>query len=247
MKKRVFAVTTTLAALLMVAAIGHAQAPTQTKPAQSKSPQTKSPSGSSPSATATGETLKVAGYAGQAPILQINGKSCVELEQLARLTQASLTFKGHQIVLSLSAPSAHEPAEETKAKQGFSRSFLQAGIEQMGVIREWRSGIANAIQSGFPLPEDWFSAQRRNADKSLALVSAAMSTDDDHKAFPLLSAELNNVQRLSENYLATRKNAEYIAPGSLDNDPLNQQILSCLRAFAAMTADNKFQDEAACH
>jgi hypothetical protein len=74
-----------------------------------------------------------------------------------------------------------------------------------------------------------------------------MATDDDHKAFPLLSAELNNVQKLSDNYLVTRKNAEYMAPGALETDPLNQQILSCLRGFAAMTADNKFQDEAACH
>jgi hypothetical protein len=191
--------------------------------------------------------LTVAGYSGQAPILQINGKSCVELEQLARLTQASLTFKGHQIILTLSPSSVHETAEEPKPKQGFSKGFLQASIEQMGVVREWRIGIINAIQSGFPLPDEWFSAQRRIADKSLALVSAAMSTDDDHKAFPLLSAELSDLQKLSDNYLAMRKNAEYMAPGSLDNDPLNQQILSCSRGLAAMAADDKFQDEAACH
>jgi hypothetical protein len=242
MMKRVFAFTTTLAALLMLSAIGHTQAPPQ-----SKSPQTKSTSGSLPSGTVPGGKLTVAGYAGQAPILQINGKSYVELEQLARLTESSLTFKGRQIILTLSPPSAHEAAEEAKPKPGFSKAFLQASIEQMGVVREWRVGIVNAIQNSLPLPEDWISTQRRIADKSLALVSAAMSTDDDHKAFALLSAELNNLQKLSDNYLALRKNAEYIAPGSLDNDPLDQQILSCSRALAAMAADNKFQDEAACH
>lgn len=243
MEKRVLAITTALAALLMVPAIGRAQAPPQSGSVPSRSV----PGGSVPSGTLQSGTLTVTGYSGQAPIFQLNGKSCVELEQLARLTQASLTFKANQIILTLSPSSVHAPAEEPKSKQGFSKGFLQAGIEQIGVIREWRIGIVNAIQDGFPLPEGWFSAQRRIADKSLALVSAAMSTDDDRKAFPLLSAELNDLQKLSDHYLDMRKNAEYMAPGSLDNDPLDQQILSCSRGLAAMAADNKFQDEASCH
>ena len=248
MEKRVFVFTTTLAAFLMLPSIGRAQAPQSSAAAPSAtSKSATAKSGTSTTGTAPRETLTVAGYAGQAPILQINGKSYVELEQLARLTESSLTFKGRQIILTLSPPSVHEAAEEPKLKPGFSRGFLQASIEQMGVVREWRVGIVNAIQNSLPLPEDWISTQRRIADKSLALVSAAMSTDDDHKAFPLLSAELSDLQKLSDNYLAMRKNAEYMAPGSLDNDPLDQQILSCSRALAAMAADNKFQDEAACH
>jgi hypothetical protein len=48
------------------------------------------------------------------------------------------------------------------------------------------------------------------AIKNLALASAAASTDDDRSAYPLLSAELDNMQKLSEIYIAMRNQAAFI-------------------------------------
>jgi hypothetical protein len=237
MAKRIFAITTALTALLALPAIGHAQTP-----APSKAVATPA----APTGAGQSGTLTVAGYPGQVPIFQFHDKSYVELEQLARLTKGSLTFKANQIILTLSSLSA-QPVEEAKPKPGFSKEFLRASIEQMGVIREWRSGLTNAIQNSYPLGQEWVSAQRRNADKSLALAAAAISTEDDRNAFPLLSGELNVAQRLSDNYLAMHKDAHYISPDAWDNDSLHQQIVSCSRGLAAMLAEDKFQDVADCH
>ena len=45
-------------------------------------------------------TLIVAGQPGQAPIVQMNGKSYVDIDALARLTNSSLSFKGNQVILT---------------------------------------------------------------------------------------------------------------------------------------------------
>jgi hypothetical protein len=133
------------------------------------------------------------------------------------------------------------------AKPGFSKAFTDAGIEEMGAIREWRIGIVNAVQNNTPMPEGLVSTQQRLADKNLALASSAASTDDDRSAFPLLSAEFNNMQKLSDLYIATRKQAAFISPDSFGNAPLEDQILSCAQNFVSMTESHEFQDQPSCH
>jgi hypothetical protein len=191
-------------------------------------------------------TLSIAGRSGNTKAYLLNGKSYIDLEDLARLTQGSLSFKANQIVLTLPAASTDMPATAPQAKPGFSKEFLQAGIEQMGAIREWRITIVNAIQNNYPVPEQWISEQRRKADRNLALALAARSTEDDRSGYPLLSAEFANMQKLSDRFLSQRKQLQYINPGSLDNDPLDQQILSCARSLASVAADNRFHEETAC-
>ena len=82
------------------------------------------------SATAQ-STLAVNGQ-GQAPVIQVNGRSYVDLEALARLLNGSLSFQGNRINLSLpteggSAPAP--PAAGMPANSEFSREFLKAAIE----------------------------------------------------------------------------------------------------------------------
>ena len=45
---------------------------------------------------------------------------------------------------------------------------------------------------------------------------------------------------------AKRRKASYIPPKSLNNDPLDQQILACAQSMAAMVANNAFVDDANC-
>ena len=51
-------------------------------------------------------TLSVTGRPGQIPVVQMNGKSYVDVEALARLTNSSLSFKGNQVILT---PAASAP------------------------------------------------------------------------------------------------------------------------------------------
>jgi hypothetical protein len=190
-------------------------------------------------------TLTVAGHPGEAQLVQVNGKSYIDIETLARLTQGTLSFKANQTILTLPPSNPEPPAPHVSA--GFSRAFIQAGIEEMSVIREWRIAIVNAVRNNSPASEDWISAQHRLADKNLELASVAVSTDDDRSAYPLLFAEFNNMQNLSELYLAIRKQATFISPDTFHSSPLEDQILSCARDFVSMTESHEFQDQPACH
>src|SRR5450631_3802089 len=64
-------------------------------------------------------TLVVTGQPGQTPIVQMNGKSYVDIDALARLTNSSVSIKGNQVILTPqgSAPSTlaadHEPSAPT--------------------------------------------------------------------------------------------------------------------------------------
>jgi hypothetical protein len=195
------------------------------------------------------KTLTVAGYPGQAPVIQANGKSYVEIESLARITGGSITFRASQTILTLPASAANPPTPETSqpAKSGFSKEFLRAGIEEMTVIREWRVAIVNAIQNNYPVMEDWVARYRSTANAKLALVSTALLTDSDRNGVSLFTGEFGNMQKFSDTYLALHKSQTYVPPDSLDNDPLDRQILDCAHGLAALIVGGQFQDVATCH
>jgi len=197
----------------------------------------------------TRTTLVIAGHAGKAPVIQVDGKSYVEVEALARLTNGSISFKANQITLTLlaSPPDSAAPPEDQTARSGFSKEFLRAAIEEITVIREWRIAVLNAIEHNIPVTEDWIGGYRRTADSKLALVSAALSTDSDRKALPLIANEFANMQNLSNKYLALHKSMTYVSSDSMGNDPLDQQIVNCARSLASLAGGGQFQDVATCH
>jgi hypothetical protein len=196
-------------------------------------------------------TLIVNGRPGVAAVVQLNGRSYVEIEALARIASGSLSFKGNQIILTLPASTTSTAATSSPtaepANQGFSKEFLRAGIEEMAAIREWRSVLTNAVQHGYPITEDWLTVYRGQATKSLTLASVAVSTDSDRDALRLLTNEFDNMQKLSNTILESRKSMDYISPDTLNNDPLDQKIMNCAHALASMAAGRQFQDDGSCH
>ncbi len=196
-----------------------------------------------------GETLTVKGYSGKVPVIQVNGKSYVEVDSLARLTGSSITFRAHQLILTLPAPKANAATPETNqaAKTGFSREFLRAGIEETIAVREWLTAIVDAVQNNYPLTDDWVARYRRTAQDNLSLASTEVVTASDRSGFSLLSNEFANMQKLNDKYLAMHNSLTYISPDSVGNDPLNEQILDCARSLTAFAVGTEFQDVPACH
>ena len=195
-----------------------------------------------------GRGLVINGYAGVAPVIEVNGATYVEVEALARLANASLSFSGNQIVLTLpdctggSAPASPEPP----VASGFSKDFLRAGIEEMTIIREWRSALQGVVENNAPVTAEWMASYRGQAVTSLRLAQVAVITDSDRSAFQLLSTEFNNMDKLSSQVVASRKAMNFLDPDSLKNDPLNLQIIACGRSLAAMAASGTFQDDGTC-
>ena len=196
-------------------------------------------------------TLTIAGEPDQAAVVRINGKSYVDIESLARITHGSVRFQGTQTILTLPASSgptgtAALPAQASKPPQ-LSGGFLTAEIEGLTQIREWRVSLVNAIQSNYPVTENWVGALRRSAEAKLQLAVAAATTEPDQKLLELLRNEYTNMQQMSNQFLAMRARLDYISPDTFDNNPLDTKILGCERALASMAATKQFQDEPSCH
>jgi hypothetical protein len=188
-------------------------------------------------------TFTVAGHSGEIPVADIGGRSYVEIEALTRLANGSLSFSGNQITMTLPTSNAHA---STTSTTGFTKEFLTAAIEQMSVIREWRSTLISAVQRGFPVTNDWMTGFSERAQHNLRLVSVAASTESDKNALRLLTNEFNNMKQLSNRFVEANKSRIYVHTDALENDPLDRRILNCGHSLAAMASSGQFVDDGAC-
>lgn len=190
-------------------------------------------------------SLLIAGPQGQARVIQVQGKNLVELDELARITGGSLSFVGNKIILTL--PGGSDTAQSAPASAaGYSKPFVVAGIETMREILEWHAELKNGIERGYPLSEVWFGNYRRHIQSSLKQTEAAASTDLDQKALPLLTNEFNTMNALTDKYLKITSSRDYLAPDSLNSDPLDQKLLTCWQSLASMASSNQFVDDGSC-
>lgn len=196
-------------------------------------------------------TLVLAGHPGELPVLEMGGRSYVEIEALTRLANGSVSFRGNQIVMTLPSPEANTSVNHFEVGQaatsGFSKDFLRAAIEEMAVVREWRSTLLTAIRQGFPVTEDWVSSFHAQAQKNLQIASLAAATESDRNAMRLVTNELSNMKKLSDRFVDANKSRTYIRTDALENDPLDQRILNCAHSLAAMAAKNQFVDDGSCY
>ena len=202
-------------------------------------------------ATPQNRTLVLAGHPGELPVVEMGGRSYVDIEALTQLINGSLGFRGNQMVLTLPAPGASTQASNPETgpsgAPGFSKDFLKAAIEEMAVIREWRSALINAIRQGYPVTEDWARTFHAQAQQNLRLVSVAASTESDRNALQLLTNEFKNMKKLSDRFVEANRSRTYVPPNALDQDPLEQRILNCAHSLAAMASNNQFVDDGSCH
>jgi hypothetical protein len=200
------------------------------------------------------ETLMLQGYQGQATVIRNHGRVFVDVEELARITKGSLSFEEDRIILALAPSDASEPARDIATKSGFSPAFVRAAIEAMASIREWGGMLQVIVQNGYPVGKamagNTIRAYQGRAADTVALASAAASTDDDHRGLELLRNEFNNLQGWAESFVDAR-NSLSAAELSTSENPLKddqdaQKIIRCGQFLAQMFAGT-FQDDAACH
>ena len=147
---------------------------------------------------AEGHTLIINGKSTEVPVIFASGHPYVGLEALANALNGWVSSSGAIVALSLPASSANRapspttasaapvPDSQTQAapsKPGFSREFLNAGIEQMSTLREWHAAFDSAIQNGIPLSAGLLAPYRAQATKNLHLAELATVTPSDRSAF----------------------------------------------------------------
>lgn len=198
-------------------------------------------------------TLNLNGQQSQVPVTQMNGRSYVDVEALARAANGTISFAGGQAVLTVpgggaaSSNAATSDPSAAPANPGFSKEFMKAAIEAMSQVREWRSVLINGVANGYPVKDLGLANYRAAAQQSLRLAGASANTDSDRNAFQLMTNEYQNMKNLSDKILASAQNMNYISPDAVSKDPLDQQIITCARSLAAMASTGQFIDDGSCH
>ena len=200
------------------------------------------------------EALSVQGYQGQASIIRYQGRVFVDAQALAQITNGLLSFEKNRIILTLHGQDGSSSSDEAHTS-GFSRPFMKAAIEAMASIREWGGTLQAIVLNGYPVGNTTagntiMAFQGRAAD-SVALASAAASTDSDNRGLKLLKNEFNNVQSWADGYVKARISlsaAELsMSESQFNNDYEAQKIIHCGQFLAQMFASGTFQDDAVCH
>jgi hypothetical protein len=201
-------------------------------------------------------TLIINGQSTQVPVIEVNGRSYADLAALASAVNGTLSFAGSQIAFSVPGPAITAPAATTSkpvsaptqaSNPGFSKGFLNAAIEEGATLREWHAALATTIENGYPLTAAALAPYRAQATTNLRLASVAVSTDSDRSAYQLLSNLFQNMAKLADKYVAARANMTYISPDALQNDNLNQGLMTCGRSLSAMAASGQFVDDGSCN
>jgi hypothetical protein len=210
---------------------------------------------------AAGHTLIINGESTEVPVIFVSSHPYVGLEALASALNGSVSSSGAIVALSLPASSGNRapspttasaapaPAAQTQAapsNQGFSKQFLNAGIEQMSTLREWHAALDSAIQNGIPLSAGLLAPYRAQAATNLRLAEVAAVTPSDHSASQLLNKAFQNMTKLADRYVDMRANMTYISPDALQNDGLNQRLIACGRSLRSMAASGQFVDDGSC-
>ncbi len=209
------------------------------------------------SASAVGQTqqqrelFSLQGYQGQIVAAQIDGRTYVDVQDLARLTGGSILFEKDRVVLTLPETAK---ARDDANKSGFSRAFMKAGIEAMASIREWGGMLMITVQNGYPVGNtmagNTIEAFKGRAADNVALASTAASNDADSRGLELLKNEFNSVQDWADRYVEARRSLSAanwtIKENALQNDQEVQKMIRCGQFLAQMYAGGTFQEGTAC-
>ena len=197
---------------------------------------------------APNKTLVVNGETTGAIVVQINGRSYVDIETLAQITNGTVAVEPNRIVLTI--PVSESGAAPPPAPQGLSKNFASAAINELAEMREWRGAIGTILTYGVPVVGTWPQDYRNRAEADLMQTAVAASTAADQEALGLLRNEFANLAQWASDVVATRQSlnaTNTVNPNVMQNDPVLAKISDCNRFLGAMLVSGVFADNSSCH
>lgn len=210
-------------------------------------------------------TLVVNGHPVPDALVQMNGHFYVDIESLAKATDASLIVLPERISLDMrGAPSQQTPVPKPAApapapaapaqapqppKDGITKDFARAAINHLGLLRDWKDAVVGMIKAGRPA-DATLQGFRDRAVESMHLASVAASTSSDRSTLQLLRSEMSNTQQWINNALTANKHMDgekAVNPEFPGNDDLLNKISDCGNFLAGMITSGTFADNGACH
>src|SRR5467141_1022446 len=224
--------------------------------------------------TAPNKILVVNGKSAGPAVRQIDGRSYVDIETLAQITNGVVTIERHRIVLTIpasdsgatasnapanavpaeagAAPDSAAPADAPPAQrpQGLSRDFASAAIAALAEMREMRGAVRAMITYGLAVSDTWTQDDQGRVMTGLRQAEVAASTDADLNALQLLQNEADQLASWADEVFAARQvlnGAKTVDPDALRNDPALAKIRSCGQFLNAMLVSGSFADDPSCH
>ncbi len=193
------------------------------------------------------KTLIVNGNTVDAGVVQIEGRSYVDIEGLAKGIGGSVTFEGNQVSLTIPTPS---PSPAPQTQEGMSKEFQKIAVFTLAEMREWKGAIGTVVTSGMPVVGTWSQDYHDRIEADLMQAALAASTDPDRQALQLLQHEFELLTDWANMVLGERQAlnaARTIDPNSLQNDQSLAKISKCGQFLSSMIVSGTFSDDSSCH
>lgn len=207
-------------------------------------------------------TVIINGQSGRAMIYEINGRLYVDIQSLAQIANATLRLNGDEVILTsnqqgqapaaaAAAPQPHGTQNEASSGNAMSDRFMNAAIQDLALIKHWRSVLAYGVTKGVPGDGSRLVIEHDKSAEGLRLANVAASTNGDQQAMQLLNNHFNNVNSWNDTLISERKNmntANYsMTENALSQDPTYQKIAACSEFLAKMLPSGQFSDDGTCH
>jgi len=202
-----------------------------------------------------GRTLIVNGKE-SGTVVQMSGRSYVDLETVVQFTNASVMIEPNRILLTFQAPqsaASSSPAPlplPPPPPPGLSRDFARLAIAEVAEMREWRGAVGTILGYGVPVVGTWPQDYRDRAQADLNQVSVIAATPADHDAMQLLQNEFTNLENWANNVVTTRNSLDAtktVNPDVIQNDQALAKISACGRFLGSMLVSGSFADDPSCH
>jgi hypothetical protein len=195
--------------------------------------------------------LVVNGRVTNATIVQVGGRSYVDVDTLAQLTNGSISISPTQVVLTIPTASTSSGAAATPppTTSNLSRNFATVAINTVSQMKEWTDAVATMVTYGLAADVTRAQHDHDQVETTLAQASVAASTSADRDALRLLNNQFSAVQSWAGTVAAERQalnGDKTMDPNALQNDPALAKITSCDRFLNSMLASGSFSDNAAC-
>jgi len=197
-------------------------------------------------------TLVVNGRSTAVAVWQMDGRSYIDLDALAEITNGVVTIEANRIVLTMpgSGSDVVTGATPSPATQGLSKDFALAAIGELAEMREWRGAIGTMITYGLAVSGTWAQEYHARAEQELSQATEAASTEADRNTLQLVRNEYDKLAGWAGEVFAERQalnGARTVDPNAAQNDVVLKKITSCSHFLNAMIVSGVFADDPNCH
>ncbi len=203
-------------------------------------------------------TLIVNGKSVSGAVVEMQGRTYVDLQMLSQALGGTLAIDAQRITFVIPAANVvntppvtqPRPASLPMESETLSVNFRAAAISALGEMRQWQGAVESVITYGIPVVGSWPQDYRDRSESSINQAKVFALADEDQNALRLLQNEFANLRDWSDTVVAERKNlnaARFVDPDALKRDTTLVKISDCARFLGGMISGGIYSDNANCH